>query len=31
MTSDSVRGFLTAFMEEFRDHTERVLTVLPRS
>ena len=30
VSSDSVRKFLTAFMTEFRDHVERVLTVLPR-
>ena len=27
---DSTRTFLTEFMTEFRDHIERVLTVLPR-
>lgn len=30
VTDDSVRAFLAAFMAEFRDHVERVLTVLPR-
>ena len=29
-TNDRIRDFLTAFMQEFRDHIERVLTVLPR-
>lgn len=28
---DDLRGILTDFMQEFRDHIERVLTVLPRS
>ncbi len=31
VTSDAVRGLLTAYMKEFRDHTARVLAVLPRS
>jgi chromate reductase len=30
VTDPSTRAFLTRFMLEFRDHTERVLTVLPR-
>ena len=30
VTDASTRAFLTNFMQEFRDHTERVLTVLPR-
>lgn len=30
VTKDSTRAFLTRFMAEFRDHVERVLTVLPR-
>lgn len=30
VTDDSMRQFLTDFMREFRDHVERVLTVLPR-
>ena len=29
-TDDRTREFLAAFMAEFRDHIERVLTVLPR-
>lgn len=28
---DSTKEFLTSYMQEFRDHIERVLTVLPRS
>ena len=28
---DSTREFLTNYMQEFRDHIERVLTVLPRA
>ena len=28
---ESMKQFLTEFMQEFRTHTERVLTVLPRS
>ena len=28
---ESVRGFLTTFMQEFHDHLVRVLTVLPRA
>jgi chromate reductase len=28
---ESTAGFLTAFMQEFRDHIERVLTVIPRT
>lgn len=28
---ESAREFLTGFMQEFRDHIERVLTVLPRT
>jgi chromate reductase len=31
VTDDATTGFLADFMQEFRDHTERVLTVLPRS
>jgi chromate reductase len=31
VTNDSTRAFLTAFLDEFRTHTERVLTVLPRT
>jgi chromate reductase, NAD(P)H dehydrogenase (quinone) len=31
VTDDSMKQFLTDFMQEFRDHVERVLTVLPRS
>ncbi len=31
VVDSSVRDFLTGFMQEFRDHTARVLTVLPRS
>jgi chromate reductase len=31
VTDESTSAFLTDFMEEFRDHIERVLTVLPRS
>ncbi|WP_110240069.1 NADPH-dependent FMN reductase [Nocardioides gilvus] len=31
VTDESTKAFLTEFMQEFRDHTERVLTVLPRS
>jgi chromate reductase, NAD(P)H dehydrogenase (quinone) len=30
VTDDAAREFLTAYMSEFRDHIERVLTVLPR-
>ena len=30
VTSESTASFLREFMEEFRNHTERVLTVLPR-
>lgn len=30
VTDESTTTFLTEFMREFRDHTERVLTVLPR-
>jgi chromate reductase, NAD(P)H dehydrogenase (quinone) len=30
VTDESTRAFLVDFMQEFRDHTERVLTVLPR-
>jgi chromate reductase len=30
VTDDSTVAFLRAFMSEFRDHVERVLTVLPR-
>ncbi|GAA1916471.1 NADPH-dependent FMN reductase [Nocardioides marmoribigeumensis] len=28
---ESTAGFLSGFMQEFRVHTERVLTVIPRS
>lgn len=31
VTDESTAAFLADFMQEFRDHTERVLTVLPRS
>jgi chromate reductase, NAD(P)H dehydrogenase (quinone) len=31
VTDESTAVFLADFMQEFRDHTERVLTVLPRS
>ena len=31
VTDESLRQVLTEFMQEFRTHTERVLTVLPRS
>jgi chromate reductase len=31
VTDESTRSFLTDFMREFRTHTERVLTVLPRT
>ncbi|MCW2770014.1 MAG: NADPH-dependent reductase [Aeromicrobium sp.] len=31
VTDESTTAFLTDFMREFRDHVERVLTVLPRS
>lgn len=31
VTDESAKQFLTTFMQEFRDHLERVLTVLPRS
>jgi chromate reductase, NAD(P)H dehydrogenase (quinone) len=30
VTDESTAAFLTDFMQQFRDHTERVLTVLPR-
>jgi chromate reductase len=30
VTDDSTATFLSDFMREFRDHVERVLTVLPR-
>jgi chromate reductase, NAD(P)H dehydrogenase (quinone) len=30
VTDESTAAFLTGFMEEFRTHTERVLTVIPR-
>ena len=30
VTADATAGFLRDFMTEFRDHVERVLTVLPR-
>jgi chromate reductase len=30
VTDESTAAFLTDFMQEFRDHVERVLTVLPR-
>ena len=30
ITDDGLREVLTAFMGEFREHIERVLTVLPR-
>lgn len=30
VTDESSRAFLAVFMQEFRDHTARVLTVLPR-
>ena len=30
VTDDSTATFLSDFMREFRDHIERVLTVLPR-
>ena len=30
VTDESMKTFLTDFMQEFRDHIERVLTVLPR-
>src|SRR5687768_1106130 len=30
VTDESTAGFLRGFMEEFRTHTERVLTVIPR-
>jgi chromate reductase, NAD(P)H dehydrogenase (quinone) len=30
VTDDATAGFLRNFMTEFRDHVERVLTVLPR-
>jgi hypothetical protein len=29
VTDESTASFLREFMQEFRDHTERVLTVLP--
>jgi chromate reductase len=31
VNDESLRQVLTEFMQEFRTHTERVLTVLPRS
>ena len=31
VTDESMKQFLTDFMQEFRDHVERVLTVLPRT
>ena len=31
VTDESTAAFLTDFMQEFRDHVVRVLTVLPRS
>ena len=31
VTDESMKTFLTDFMQEFRDHVVRVLTVLPRS
>jgi chromate reductase, NAD(P)H dehydrogenase (quinone) len=31
VADDSTVAFLGDFMREFRDHVERVLTVLPRS
>ena len=31
VNDESTKAFLTEFMQEFRDHTEKVLTVLPRS
>ena len=30
VTDDALREILTAYMQEFREHVERVLTVLPR-
>lgn len=30
VTDEATAAFLTDFMQQFRDHTERVLTVLPR-
>jgi len=30
ITDQSLKKFLIAFMAEFRDHIERILTVLPR-
>ena len=30
VTDEATRAFLSGFMQDFRDHTERVLTVLPR-
>jgi chromate reductase len=30
VTDESTAQFLSAFMQEFREHIERVLTVLPR-
>ena len=30
VTDESTAAFLRDFMQEFRDHVERVLTVLPR-
>jgi chromate reductase len=31
VTDESTAELLAGFIREFRDHTERVLTVLPRS
>lgn len=31
VTDDATRSFLRVFMQEFRNHVERVLTVLPRA
>ena len=31
VTDEATASFLTSFMQEFRTHTERVLTVIPRS
>ena len=30
VVDDATAGFLRDYMQEFRDHVERVLTVLPR-
>jgi len=30
VAEESTRAFLSGYMREFRDHIERVLTVLPR-